>query len=158
MIKVSVFKVADTESDFKTTNKKFIGCFYVMWKECVEKEKDGESPWLHFHEELRDPDGKCHVDLSGSFSGQCKWIKFGSANSGYNAKGEKLEEKALVKTAADTRGKKVGAAGTLQVYPRKYSSPNDLNMSTYHQIKMELRNKAGDLVAESLCEPSVEAG
>jgi hypothetical protein len=102
---VHVYKIAEEETDFKTNNKKYIGCFYVMWKECVEREQDGQSPWLQFSEELRDPEGKCTVNLSGMFSGQLKWIKFGHADSSYNSKGERVGAPAIQKSAADTRGK-----------------------------------------------------
>jgi hypothetical protein len=91
IIKVSVYKCAEEDNNFKQAEKTFVGQIFVMWKECVENEVNGESPWLHFQEELRDPDEKCTVDLSGMFVGQVKWIKFGHKDSSYNSKGEKLE-------------------------------------------------------------------
>jgi len=126
---VHVYKISEEETNFKTNDKTFIGCFYVMWKECVDREKDGESPWLHFQEELRDPDAKCNVDLSGMFIGQVKWIKFGHKDSNYNAKGERVEGPSVQKTAADFRGKKVGAGGTLKVQPKKLNNPSDLSLN-----------------------------
>ena len=126
-----------------------------MWKECVDREKDGESPWLHFQEELRDPDAKCNVDLSGMFIGQVKWIKFGHKDSNYNAKGERVEGPSVQKTAADFRGKKVGAGGTLKVQPKKLNNPSDLSLNVNYQIHMELKNKAGDVVSENFSDPTV---
>lgn len=113
IIRVSVYKVSDEATNFKTADKTFIGCIYIQWKECVDREVNGESPFLFFDEELRDPEGKCDVDLSGMFTGMVKWIKFGHKDSSYNANGERLEEKKAQKTAADFKGKKVGSAGSL---------------------------------------------
>lgn len=56
IIKVSVYKCPEEDDNFKTANKTFIGCLYIMWKECVEREQNGESPWINFNEELRDPE------------------------------------------------------------------------------------------------------
>lgn len=77
------------------------------------KEQGGESQWIYFEEELRDPDGKCRVDLSGMFVGSVKWVKFGHKESSYNAKGERLEAPKAQKTTSDFKGKQVGAAGSL---------------------------------------------
>jgi hypothetical protein len=65
MIKVSVYRCVEGETDFKEANKTFVGQFYIMWKECVERETNGESAWLNYEEELRDPEENCNVDLSG---------------------------------------------------------------------------------------------
>jgi len=93
VIKVSVYRCSDEAEDFKTAfDKTYIGQIYVMWKECVHRETDGESPWINFSEELRDPEGNCTVDLSGMLQGSVKWVKFGSKDSKFNSKGERLEE------------------------------------------------------------------
>jgi len=43
IIKVSVYKCPEDEDNFKNADKTFIGCIYIMWKECVSKEVNGES-------------------------------------------------------------------------------------------------------------------
>ena len=108
MIKVSVFKCPESDDNFKTADKTFIGQIYIMWKECVEKEVDWESKWISFEEELRDPDQNCTVDLTGMFTGQVKWIKFGHKDSSYDEKGERREAPKAQKTFEDFKGKKVG--------------------------------------------------
>ena len=41
VIKVSVFKCPESQDDAKTADKTYTGCINIMWKECVEREKNG---------------------------------------------------------------------------------------------------------------------
>ena len=62
-----------------------------MWKECVNTEVDGESKFIQFKEDFRDPDGECQVDFTGTVSGELKWVKFGHEKSSYDENGKKRE-------------------------------------------------------------------
>jgi hypothetical protein len=77
VLKIKVYKLREDQDDFKLADKTYIGCIYVMWKECVNTEKDGESKLIQYKEEFRDPDGECNVDFTGMLNGELKWIKFG---------------------------------------------------------------------------------
>ena len=48
VIKVSVFKCPESHEDPKTADKTYTGFINIMWKECVEREKNGSSDWINF--------------------------------------------------------------------------------------------------------------
>ena len=150
IIKVSVYKCSESDTNFKQADKTYIGSIFVMWKECVERENNGASDWIHFQEELRDPEEKCTVDLTGMFVGQVKWIKFGHADSSYNAEGEKKAAPKVQKTADDFRGKQIGEGGTLSVMPKMYTHPTDLSLETAYQVHFQLFTQDGNEVGETL--------
>ena len=75
----------EDEENFKLADKTYIGCIYIMWKECVNTAVDGESKMITFMEEFRDPDAECSVDFTGTLSGDLQWIKYGHPKSKFNA-------------------------------------------------------------------------
>lgn len=117
----------EEETNFKQADKTYIGCIFIMWKDCVEKEEGGESPWIPFEEDLRNPDGKCTVGLEGMLTGELKWVKFGHKNSSYNTKGERIDAP-KVKTFKDFQGKQMGVGGSLQLMPKQYEHPEELSL------------------------------
>ena len=141
MIRAKVYRCSSVSDKFETADRTYVGSILIAWKECVEREgekEQGESPWLNFEEELRDPESDCTVDISGSIFGQLKWVKFGSKDSGYNSDGTKREAPKAQKTVDDFKGKKVGDAGTLSLNPKAYVHPVDLPLNTKYQILYRL--------------------
>lgn len=48
VIKVSAYRCSEDATQPKTADKTFIGAIYIMWKECVSREVNGESPWINW--------------------------------------------------------------------------------------------------------------
>lgn len=86
--------------------------------------------------------------------GSVKWIKFGHEESSFNQKGERLEASKAQKTAADFKGTKVGAGGSLQLLPKMYTHPTALSLNTAYQVVFHLKNADGDIVDETMSVPT----
>ena len=127
-----------------------------MWKECVQKEKDGESKLIQFKEDFRDPDGESTVDFTGTLSGELQWIKFGHTKSKFDEKGQRRAAPKLQKTAADFKGKQVGSAGTLYLNPKELKSQDDLSLNKKYVIKYVVQNKNGAQIGETLSLPNLD--
>ena len=115
-IKIAVYKVAEGETGFRAlpeSEKAYLGCVYIMWKKSYHSVRDdGESPVLTFSEELRATEEPiCKYNISGSLSGEIKWIAFGHANSRLNADGTK--KKAAADGAEAQAQQDPGSFGTL---------------------------------------------
>ena len=128
-ILVSIFRCDSEDKNFKLADKTLVGFAYIMWKECVERVKDGASDYLQFKLELRDLRGQVDpsVSVTGEIKGEVKWVEFGHAKSSFDKDGKRLETKKMQKTAADFKGKKEGEAGSLRIQFRSYthSAPLD---------------------------------
>ena len=115
-IKIAVYKVAEGETGFRAlpeSEKAYLGCVHIMWKKSYHSVRDdGESPVLTFSEELRATEEPiCKYNISGSLSGEIKWIAFGHANSRLNADGTK--KKAAADGAEAQAQQDPGSFGTL---------------------------------------------
>ena len=115
-----------------------------MWKECVNTAIDGESKLIQYKEDFRDPDGECNVDFTGTLSGELQWVEFGHAKSKYDQNGVKRDDPKLQKTAADFKGKQVGAAGTVYLQPKKLTTASDLALDKKYVVKFAVKNQSGD--------------
>ena len=127
-----------------------------MWKECVQKEKDGESKLIQFKEEFRDPDGESNVDFTGTLSGELQWIKFGHPKSKFDDKGQRRAAPKVQKTAADFKGKQVGSAGTLYLNPKEFKSQTDLTRNKKYVVTYIVKNKNGDQIGEAMSLPNLD--
>ena len=150
-ILVSIFKCDSEDKNFKLADKTLVGFAYIMWKECVERVKDGASDYLQFKLELRDLLGQVDpsVSVTGEIKGEVKWVEFGHAKSSFDKDGKRLETKKLQKTAADFKGKKEGEAGSLRIQFRSYTHSAPLDKK--YVVRAQLNNQTtGESVGETL--------
>lgn len=140
---VHMFKVAN-ENDKKQV---YVGTIMIPWKECIEKEQNGESPEMQFQLELIQwEDLMSEYEVNGLVTGQLQWVKYGHKNSRYQADGQAKPREEKAKGADDFKGKRAGAGGSLQIIPRKLDTRLKLDLKKKICVKFTLLNKSGKQV------------